>query len=187
MDEFTGEIQNDFSVQVCKQWEAAFNETNTPATRKAILRIAITPGTNGGVMIPYLNMVKFGMGGHQGSGNQKYSWVHITDVCRMMEWLYEHPGQEGVFNCSAPNPVSNKQFMQTVRKAAGKSFGLPATSWMLSIGGCLVGTEKELLLKSRWVIPSRALQAGFSFKYPELQSAMEEIIHQLPTRRYQLF
>jgi NAD dependent epimerase/dehydratase family enzyme len=135
-------------------------------------------------MMPYLNMVKFGLGGHQGSGRQQYSWVHIKDVCRMMEWLYEHPDQEGTFNCSSPNPVSNKEFMQTVRKATGRSFGLPATSWMLSIGGCLVGTEKELLLKSRWVVPTRALQAGFTFKYPTLQPAVKEIIDQLPERRY---
>ncbi|SFD14710.1 hypothetical protein SAMN05518672_101726 [Chitinophaga sp. CF118] len=187
MDEYTGEMQNDFSVQVCKQWEAAFNGTNTPHTRKAILRIAITLGADGGVMMPYLNMVKFGLGGHQGNGRQRYSWVHITDVCRMMEWLYEHPEQEGTFNCSSPNPVTNRQFMETVRQTAGQSFGLPTASWMLSIGGWLIGTEKELLLKSRWVVPTRALTAGFTFKYPQLQQAVEEIIGQLPRRRYQLF
>jgi uncharacterized protein (TIGR01777 family) len=186
MDEFTGEIRDDFSVQVCKQWEAAFDEIHTPDTRKAVLRIAITLGAEGGVMMPYLNMVKFGMGGHQGSGRQQYSWVHISDVCSMMEWLHDHPEQEGVFNCSSPNPVSNKQFMQTMRKATRNPFGLRATSWMLSIGACLVGTEKELLLKSRWVVPTRALQAGFTFKFPQLQAAVENIISQLPERRYHL-
>jgi uncharacterized protein (TIGR01777 family) len=187
MDEFTGEIQNDFSVQVCKRWEAAMNETDTPSTRKAILRIAITLGADGGVIAPYLNMVKFGLGGHQGNGRQQYSWVHITDVCRMIAWLYEHPEQEGVFNCSAPNPISNRQFMQTLRKTTRQPFGLPASSWMLSIGACMIGTEKELLLKSRWVVPTRALQAGFTFKYPHVQQALEEIIDQLPRSRYQLF
>lgn len=186
MDEISGEISDDFSVQVCKQWEASFNAIHTPGTRKAILRIAITLGADGGVMMPYLNLVKFGLGGHQGSGRQQYSWVHITDVCRMMQWLYDRPEQEGVFNCSSPNPVSNKQFMQTVRQATRHPFGLPASSWMLSIGACLVGTEKELLLKSRWVIPTRALQAGFNFEYPQLQAAVENIIDQLPERRYHL-
>ena len=105
----------------------------------------------------------------------------------MMEWLYDHPDQEGTFNCSSPNPVSNKEFMQTVRSVAGHSFGLPATAWMLSIGAFLIGTERELLLKSRWVLPTRALQAGFTFKYPQLQAAMKEIIDQLPRSRYHLF
>ncbi|SDE93004.1 TIGR01777 family oxidoreductase [Chitinophaga filiformis] len=186
MDEFTGEMKNDFSVQVCKRWEAAFNAEETPGTRKAIFRIAITLGHQGGVMTPYLNLVKFGLGGHQGNGRQKFSWVHITDVCRMMEWLYEHSELDGVFNCSSPYPVSNRQFMRTLRKAAGQFFGLPASVWMLRIGARLIGTEAELLLKSRWVLPTRALQAGFVFEYPQLQPAMENIIGRLPRRRYHL-
>lgn len=137
-------------------------------------------------MLPYLNLVKFGLGGHQGSGRQRFSWVHIEDVCRMMEWLYEHPEQEGVFNCSAPHPVDNREFMHTLRKAAGHVFGLPAFTWMLEIGARLIGTETELLLKSRWVLPTRALQEGFVFTYPELQPAMENIISKLPRRRYHL-
>lgn len=186
MDEFTGEMENDFSVQVCKRWESVFNAQEVPGTRKAILRIAVTLGHQGGVMLPYLNLVKFGLGGHQGSGRQRFSWVHIEDVCRMMEWLYEHPEQEGVFNCSAPHPVDNREFMHTLRKAAGHVFGLPAFTWMLEIGARLIGTETELLLKSRWVLPTRALQEGFVFTYPELQPAMENIISKLPRRRYHL-
>jgi uncharacterized protein len=186
MDEFTGEIANDFSVQVCKRWEASFNDTATPHTRKALLRIAVTIGHQGGVMVPYMNLMKFGMGGYQGSGRQQFSWVHIDDVCGMIEWLYEHPELEGTFNCSSPNPVSNRQFMQALRKAAGHFFGLPAFKWMLKIGAGIIGTETELLLKSRWVLPTRAIQAGYVFKYPELQPAMNQIIGQLPRRRYHL-
>ena len=186
MDEYTGEIENDFSVQVCKRWEAVFNQEETPHTRKVILRIAVTLGYQGGVMEPYLNLTKFGLGGYQGNGRQKFSWVHITDVCRMMAWLFEHPELDGVFNCSAPHPVSNRQFMRTLRKEAGHVFGLPAFPWMLRIGARLIGTEAELLLKSRWVLPTRALQAGFVFEYPQLQFAMENIIGQLPRRRYHL-
>jgi len=186
MDEFTGEIENDFSVQVCKRWEAAFNEAKVPHTRKVILRIAVTLGHQGGVMHPYLNLVKFGLGGFQGTGNQHFSWVHIEDICGMIEWLYEHPELEGVFNCSAPHPVTNRQFMRTLRKVAGHFFGLPAYAWMLKIGAAIIGTEAELLLKSRWVLPTRATQAGFVFKYPELQPAVHQIISKLPRRRYHL-
>jgi len=186
MDEFNGEIENDFSVQVCKRWEAAFNEAEVPHTRKAILRIAVTIGHQGGVMQPYLNLIKFGLGGFQGNGHQRFSWVHINDICNMMEWLYEHPKLEGVFNCSAPHPVTNKEFMRTLRKVAGHFFGLPAYPWMLKIGAAIIGTEAELLLKSRWVLPTRALQAGFVFEYPELQPAVRQIISKLPRRRYHL-
>ncbi|RPE12860.1 TIGR01777 family protein [Chitinophaga lutea] len=187
MDEFTGEYHDDFSVQVCKRWEKTFNEITLPHTRKAVLRIAITLGKQGGVMFPYLNLVKFGLGGHQGSGRQMYSWVHITDVARMMEWLYEHPECSGTYNCAAPGPVTNREFMATVRKAAGQPFGFPAAAWMLKIGAALIGTEAELLLKSRWVLPTRITEAGFRFRYPALKGAMEQIIGELPRRKYHLF
>lgn len=187
MDEFTGEMENDFSVQVCKKWEKTFNDITLPHTRKVVLRIAVTLGRQGGVMTPYLNLVKFGLGGRQGNGRQMFSWVHMEDLARMMEWLYGHPECTGTYNCSAPNPVTNKTFMQTLRKAAGHVFGLPASAWMLKIGAALIGTETELLLKSRWVLPTRITQAGFTFKYPQLQGAFENIVQSLPRRRYHLF
>lgn len=186
MDELTGEYHNDFSVQVCKRWESTFNGITLPHTRKVVLRIAITLGSGGGVMAPYLNLVKFGLGGRQGSGRQMFSWVHIDDVAGMMEWLTEHPECSGTYNCAAPNPVPNKVFMATLRKAAGCRFGLPAFSWMLEAGAALIGTETELLLKSRWVVPARIMEAGFVFRHPRLTGAMEQIVAALPRRRYRL-
>ncbi|AWO00901.1 TIGR01777 family protein [Chitinophaga alhagiae] len=186
MDELTGEFHNDFSVQVCQLWEKTFNDITLPHTRKVVLRIAITLG-KGGVMEPYLNLVKTGLGGYQGNGRQMYSWVHITDVARMMEWLFEHPECSGTYNCAAPGPVTNRAFMATLRKATGHLFGLPAPAWMLKIGAALIGTETELLLKSRWVLPTRITQAGFKFRYPQLEGALAQIISGLPRRRYHLF
>ncbi len=80
MDEYNGEFHDDFSVQVCQRWESVFNRQETPRTRKIALRMAIVLGPQGGVMEPYMNLLKFGLGGHQGSGKQKFSWVHIADV-----------------------------------------------------------------------------------------------------------
>ncbi|PUZ27543.1 hypothetical protein GA0116948_103177 [Chitinophaga costaii] len=188
MDETTGEIENDFSVQVCKQWEQSFNDLTLPHTRKIILRIAVTLGAaEGGVMGPYLALVKYYLGGHQGNGKQMYSWVHIDDVCRMMAWAFENPAAQGVYNCSAPNPVPNRTFMQTLRAATGHHVGLPAPTWMLKIGAWMIGTETELLLKSRWVIPARARAEGYTFKWPELKPAMVNIVQALPRRSYHLF
>lgn len=185
-DEFNGEYHNDFSVQVCKRWESTFFNERTPFTRKVALRMAITLGA-GGVMIPYLTLCKFGLGGKQGSGNQMYSWVHVEDVCRVIEWMWDNKEEEGVYNVSAPHPVTNKKFMQTVRKHAGHLFGLPAYEWMLRIGAAVMGTETELLLKSRWVLPTKLLQKGFVFRHPELDGAVKDIIAQLPRRTYHLF
>lgn len=185
-DEVTGEFHNDFSVQVCKKWEAAFNEQRTPFTRKVMLRMAIVLG-NGGVMMPYCNLLKFGLGGRQGSGKQMYSWIHIEDVCRLIEWMHEHPEAEGTYNCAAPNPVTNAYFMKTLRRVTGTSIGLPAYKWMLTIGAWLIGTETELLLKSRWVIPAKLLHAGFAFQYPRLEDAIKNIFSTIHWKKYRLF
>jgi hypothetical protein len=177
---------NDFSIQVCKLWEKTFFEMRTPFTRKIGLRMAITLGS-GGVMTPYFNLLKFGLGGRQGNGRQMYSWVHIEDTIRMIEWIFEHPELEGTYNCCSPNPVTNNAFMSTLRKFTGHKFGLPAFEWMLAIGAKLIGTETELILKSRWVVPTKILQTGFTFKYPLLENAFTDIINKTPRHNYHLF
>ena len=105
-----------------------------------------------------------------------YSWIHIEDVCRFVDWIWERKEEEGVYNLSAPHPVTNAAFMKAVRQAAGVRFGLPAPAWMLRIGAALIGTETELLLKSRWVVPTRLLKEGFRFKYERVEEALHEIV-----------
>jgi uncharacterized protein (TIGR01777 family) len=185
-DELTGEMQNDFSVQVCKLWEKTFLEQRTPFTRKVALRMAITLGA-GGVMIPYFNLLKFGLGGKQGSGKQMYSWVHIADVCKSIDFLYDHTELEGVYNLCAPNPITNTVFMEKLRKATGHVIGLPAFEWMLKIGAAVIGTEPELILKSRWVVPTKLLQAGYQFEFLDIDSAFKNILTQVPRSKYHLF
>jgi len=179
-------LDKDFSVGICRSWEQAFMDEHTPATRKVALRAAITLGA-GGVMVPYFNLLKAGLGGYQGNGGQMYSWIHEEDLCRIVEWCAEHPEASGMYNCAAPNPVTNSVFMCTLRKATGHRFGLPAFSWMLELGAALIGTETELILKSRWVLPGRLLKAGFRFKYTHAEQAIRDIVTRTPRSRYHLF
>lgn len=148
--------------------------------------MAITLGA-GGVMKPYFNLLKFGLGGRQGDGKQMYSWVHIEDTCRMIEWIYDHKEIEGIYNCSSPGAVSNQEFMGTLREITQQKIGLPAYEWILKIGAAIIGTETELVLKSRWVLPNKILATGFRFKYPVLKYALRDIIAQTPRRKYHLF
>jgi NAD dependent epimerase/dehydratase family enzyme len=178
-------LTHDFSVQVCQQWEKAFNSQPLKATRKITLRTAITLG-KGGVIIPYLNLCKVGLGGKHGHGRQMYSWIHVEDLARMIEWFYENEKAEGIYNCVAPNVVSNYAFMKTIRQVTGQPIGLAAPAWLLELGSFMIGTETELMLKSRWVVPSRALQEGFIFKYPFLKPAITQIISELPRNSYRL-
>jgi len=184
-DEYTGEYHHDFSVQVCQKWEKTFFDQRTPFTRKVALRIAITLAA-GGVMVPYLNLCKFGLGGKQGNGQQMFSWIHITDLCRIIDFMWTHTELEGVFNASAPNPVTNEVFMRSLRTATGHHIGLPAHTWMLKMGAAILGTETELLLKSRWVLPTKLQEAGFAFDYAEIKSAFDQIVSKLKRSKYHL-
>ncbi|PWT95555.1 MAG: epimerase [Bacteroidetes bacterium] len=165
----------DFSVRVCKKWEEAFNEITVPDTRKICIRLAITLGKYG-VIVPYLNLIRWSLGGRQGNGKQMYSWVHVKDFCRAIEWFQQHKELNGTFNCSSPNPVTNKEFMSTLKKASGYIIGVPAFKWMLEMGAPVIGTETELILKSRWVLPVKLLESGFRFQYPLLPGAIDEIL-----------
>ncbi|MEH7179177.1 TIGR01777 family oxidoreductase [Neobacillus vireti] len=176
MTEESGEIGSGFSVNVAKEWEKALFAFELPKTRIIALRIAIVLGKEGGVMTPYRNLVKFGLGGVQGTGKQKFSWIHIEDLFQIVLFLKEREELNGVFNCSAPNPVSNHELMQRLRDKMNVPFGLPSPKWLLELGSVLIRTETELVLKSRWVIPERLEREGYKFTFDTLDNTLEEIL-----------
>lgn len=177
MTETKGEIGTGFSVDVAKAWEEAFFAFNLPHTRQAALRIAIVLGPGGGVMTPFQNLVRFGLGGHQGSGKQMFSWIHVEDLFQIILFIQEWESLEGVFNCTSPNPVTNRELMATMRKVMHRKGGLPASTWMLNLGARIIRTEPELVLKSRWVVPNRLIKEGFMFRYGRLEKALQHILH----------
>jgi len=184
-DEQSGELGSGFSVDVCKSWEQSFHEQHTPRTRKVILRMAITLG-GGGVLIPYFNLLRMMLGGRQGSGTQMYSWIHQKDLCRIIDFIESNKSMTGTYNAAAPTPVTNSEFMATLRKATGHGFGFPVYTWMLRFGAMMMGTETELVLKSRWVISRRLAAAGFIFKFPLLDGAFKDLIAAVPPKQYNL-
>ncbi|GAB2828246.1 epimerase [Ferruginibacter profundus] len=176
MTESSGEIGSGFSVNVATNWEKIFFSYKLPATRQVALRMAIVLGKNGGVVPPLKNLVRFGLGGRQGSGKQMFSWIHIEDVYNAIVFLQQHQGLNGVFNTAAPNPVNNTTLMRLFRKKRKAIIGLPTPAWLLKLGAIIIKTETELVLKSRWVIPERLLQSGFVFVYPVLDEALNNIL-----------
>lgn len=176
MTESTGEIGTGFSVNVATNWEKTFFDFKLTHTRQIALRMAIVLGKNGGVVKPLKNLVHFGLGGKQGSGNQMFSWIHIEDLYNIILFLQQQRGLSGIFNTSAPNPVSNKTLMQVFRQQMKIAFGLSTPKWLLTIGAVFIKTETELVLKSRWVIPERLMQSGFNFKYTTIDQALKNIL-----------
>jgi uncharacterized protein (TIGR01777 family) len=178
MDEERGDLGSGFSVDVCQQWERTFFEAPTPHTRKVALRTAIVFGKGqGSPMEAYKLIVRLGLGGKQGSGKQFVSWVHLDDFIASIQWIIDHPELEGTINVASPNPRTNADFMRILRLVSRQPVGLPATRWMLEIGAFFLRTETELLLKSRRVVPTRLLESGFQFCYPELYPALDNIVN----------
>lgn len=175
-DEITGDIGSGFSVDVCQAWEKVFYKYDNPKTRKIALRMGIVLGRSASVFPRLLNLVRLGMGGKQGTGEQYVSWVHEDDVARSTEWLADHAAMEGVVNCTAPIAVKNDELMHIIRKDYGMPIGLPAPEWLLQIGAVVIGTEPELILKSRWVLPKCLLDSGFKFKFETANEAVGDIL-----------
>jgi uncharacterized protein len=176
MTEANGEIGTGFSVDIATAWEKTFFDFSLHKTRQVALRMAIVLGKDGGVMHPLKTLIRFGLGGRQGKGNQMFSWIHIEDVHRVIEFIHQNKFVTGSINVSSPNPVVNNAFMQIFRKVMRISFGLPTPAWLLKIGALIIKTETELILKSRWVIPQKLMDWNFSFTFKTIDKALENIL-----------
>lgn len=175
MTENEGIIGDDFSMNVCKAWEAVFFQGELPRTRRIAARTSIVLGNEGGAFVKLKQITRLGLGGSQGRGNQMVSWIHIADFCRAIEYLIEHESLSGPVNITAPSPVSNRELMREVRQKLNIPLGISQPVALLEIGAAMLGTETELLLKSRNVIPRRLLDSGFRFNWPEVSSALAEL------------
>ncbi len=185
-DEATGILGGDepgapdtwnFSIDVARAWERAAEEAITPRTRKVLMRAAMTMSPDpGGVFDVLSGLVRWGLGGTNGDGRQYVSWIHEADFVRAVHWLIAHPELEGPVNVSSPSPLPNADFMRALRVALGAWLGLPATRWMLEAGAFFMGTETELILKSRRVVPGRLLASGFHFDFTTWPEAAVDLV-----------
>lgn len=177
MTEDEGIIGDDFSMNVCKSWEDKFFKAELQSTRRVALRTSIVLGKNGGAYPKLRQLTRLFMGGKQGNGNQFVSWIHAVDFCKAVDFIMEHPEIVGPINIAAPNPVRNNDFMKFLRKSLGRSFGIGQSKWLLELGAKIIGTETELLLKSRNVIPERLTEKGFVFQYNSVESCLNSLAH----------
>ncbi|MEO7522860.1 MAG: DUF1731 domain-containing protein, partial [Ferruginibacter sp.] len=125
---------------------------------------------------PLTNLVRLGLGGKQGKGTQMFSWVHEEDLFNIICFIQCHEKLAGIFNCSAPHPVTNYVLMKTLRKVMHIQIGLPAPEWLLKAGAVIIRTETELILKSRWVIPEKLMKEEYLFEYPTIDAALNNIL-----------
>ncbi|HEX3628296.1 MAG TPA: TIGR01777 family oxidoreductase [Verrucomicrobiae bacterium] len=170
------EAKDAFSIEVATAWERAFNEAQTPATRKIAMRAAMVLGRDKNSVFPMLRrLTRLGLGGKMCSGRQFVSWIHENDFCRAVQWLMTHEELRGVVNIAAPHPVTNGEMMKSFRDTCRMTFGLPTAEWMLDIGAFFLRTETELIIKSRRINPRRLVESGFEFDFQFLGAALEDL------------
>lgn len=175
MDEYSGEIGDDFSMNVAKSWEKVFYEVHTDKILKTAVRTSIVLGKNGGAFIPLKRLTQLGFGGKNSNGNQFVSWIHELDFARAIAFIINNK-ITGSVNVVSLKPVRNAEFMRKLRQAVRIPFGIPITESMLKIGAKIIQTEPELVLKSRNVVPKRLTENGFTFEYHDIQKAFKNLL-----------
>ncbi len=166
---------------VGRAWEEEFCRAALPNQRSVVLRTSFVlgrdRGAGGGALTKLARLARLGLGGKVGAGTQGMSWIHETDMNRLFERGIEDPAMRGAYIASAPNPVSQAVFMQSLRRALGVRIGLPAPAWLVRLGAPLVmRTDPELVLYGRYVVSRRLAEEGFEFEFPTLPEALREAL-----------
>lgn len=159
----------DFASNLCRAWEAEADNAQSPKTRVVRLRTGVVLGRNGGALQKMMRVFNLGLGGRTGSGRQWISWIHLEDIARLIIWLASSKTARGAYNGTAPRPVTNAEFARTLALAMRRPSALTTPSALLRI---LLGEMASILTTGQRVLPKRAIQGGFTFRYPTLAGAI---------------
>lgn len=174
-DENSAVPVTNFLSSVVQQWEDAFFSFSIPDVRQVAFRTGVVLG-HGGAFKPLMLLTKFGLGGTVGAGHQLFSWIHMHDYCRILSYTLQNIKVVGVVNCVSPQPLTNRRLMQSFRQSMHVPFGLPAPAFAVKVGTYLLGTESSLVLDSVGVIPQKLLNLGFTFHFPNIDKAINNLL-----------
>lgn len=162
----------DFLSTVCEQWEAAADRITS--CRVVKIRIGLVLGNDGGAFPKMALPYRLGIGGKVGSGAQWLSWIHIEDMCRLIDTCIQNSRIQGAVNGTAPTPVTNDQFGRTLARVLNRPHWFPVPSFMMKL---IFGELSTLLLDGQRVIPQVMLDHGFTFRYPTLDAALIHLLN----------
>jgi len=169
----TSPMGEGFAPELCSAWEAAAQKFSTLGTRVCVFRIGVVLGPGGGALGKLLPLFKMALGGPIGSGEQWFSWIHITDLVNLLLSAMDSSDYRGVINATSPNPVRQAEFAQAFGRQLNRPAILPTPSWVLR---CVYGQmADELLIGGQRVEPKTALALGFSFKHEDIGSALADV------------
>jgi uncharacterized protein (TIGR01777 family) len=164
---------DDFLARICVDWEQAAQPLIDAGVRVCFLRIGIVLGQGGGALGKMLTPFRFGAGGRLGSGKQWMSWVHLDDLVNMILFLIDCDSCRGAFNGTAPHPVRNADFTRSLARALKRPALLPVPVAALRLA---LGEFADFLCASQRVIPAAFQQAGFQFRYADLDAALAQVL-----------
>jgi uncharacterized protein (TIGR01777 family) len=165
--------QKDFSQQLCADWEDEAIKAEQLGVRVCLIRTGLVLGEGGGLLQRMLLPFRFGLGGRLGDGQQWMSWIHRQDWIAIARMMITDSTMQGAYNATAPNTVTNSEFTLTLAHCLNRPALLPVPAWLLKI---LLGEMSGLVLGSQRVMPERLLAQGFKFQYPDLSSALNQVL-----------
>lgn len=169
-------IGQGFAPEVGTAWERALDEAHVPGCRKVVLRISFVLGRNGGALKTLARLTRWGLGGRAGTGRQYISWIHQADVNAVILRALSHPEMTGPYVTTAPEPVTNEEFMRQLRTALHRPWSPPVPEPVVRLGAWLMRTDPELALLGRRCVPTRLLNEGFVFQFPRLGGALQDLL-----------
>ncbi|MBA6293266.1 TIGR01777 family protein [Colwellia sp. MB3u-70] len=173
IDESYQEIHDEFSHKVCQKWEAIAQTAESDKTRVCIIRTGIVLAENGGALQKMLLPFKFGLGGPIASGEQFMSWIHIDDMVAILLATVYQTSLTGIINATAPMPVSNQEFSETLSAVLKRPCLFRVPAFVLR---ALMGESADLVLYGQNVLPSKLLNNNFKFQYPSLEVALKQLL-----------
>ncbi|HET7218846.1 MAG TPA: TIGR01777 family oxidoreductase [Vicinamibacterales bacterium] len=159
---------SDFLARLCVEWEQEAAKAARPGTRVVLLRTGVVLERSGGALPEMMKPFRFFVGGPLGSGQQYLSWIHRLDWIEIVRWIVTTASVAGPVNATAPHPVTNREFARALGRAMRRPSLLPVPGFALKL---VLGEFADSLLTGQRVIPARAQQAGYHFRYPDLQQA----------------
>ena len=163
-----------FLADLSKEWESAAVKAKEHGVHVILMRFGIVLGRRGGALQQMIAPFKWWMGSPLGSGNQWFSWIHEQDLVDSFLYLIEQKKISGAVNCTAPNPVTNRELTHVLGEVLGKPTFMPAVpGFVMSL---ILGEFGSVLLKGQRVVPKKLLDAGFRFSFPDLRSALKDLL-----------
>lgn len=166
-------LGSDFLAQVCQEWETEAQRAEASGIRVVNPRIGLVLGPDGGALDAMMTPFKLGVGGPMGSGRQWWAWVHRDDAVGIIQNALENENLSGPINATAPNPERQRDFAKALGRVLRRPAFMPAPAFALKL---LLGEFAGELLGSRRVLPERAQQTGYAFRYSELEPALRAIL-----------